>query len=218
MNRLLSSLLLAVSSLLFNAAFAASPPFAVFYLPTESGYQGFWGHNNDYVEYSLVGGKVQPKEINRVMLTERLALMLNFAYKKDFDAGRTDLATYRKLLEAHKKWEIEYMRTNYSKVEDKSRDDLSARDDVMVTELIVTERNGQELKAYLVGVAANDGVFVFSISPVAPEDEPMIKLFIGSIRAEHNKPLPRPPQKNTSLQNEGPKQDFPAIVNPLGIR
>lgn len=182
MIRTLLAALIAGACLISATAHAAKPvPAGAAYIRLDAGWQGYWPHGKEYVEYTL-GGDAQPQDAFHVMLKPGLGMMLTFADKKNFAPGKS-------LLAAHRDWELEYWRKNAGKVESKNRDDLAGgQPGLMVTEIDLAQENGPGLTAYMIAAAANNGVFVFSVSPVTPEDNAMIKQLIASIKVVH-KPL-----------------------------
>ncbi len=189
MNRTLFAVLFAVALLLPLPALAEAPPTgapqaaAEAPLPTEPVYVrldnawvGLYARDDQYVEYPLVGKDVKPQDASHVLLNPHTGLMITFADKSKFDQGGD-------MLEAHRQWEIEYWRKEAGEVESKNRDDLAGgRSDLKVTEITVPREKGAQLKAYLIGVAMKDGVFVLAISPADAKIDPMVKKLIASIR------------------------------------
>lgn len=195
MNRIIRSVMLAWGILLPIAALAeaaaeAPAPAEItgagkvwaqpVYVKLDNAWVGLYARGEQYVEYPLVGKDVRPQDANHVLLTPHLGLMVTFAEKSQLGPGAD-------MLEAHKQWELEYWRKQAGQVASKNRDDLAGgRHDLKVTEIIVPREKGV-LKAYLIGVAMNDGVFVFSISPADAKIDPMVKKLIASIRLVNEK-------------------------------
>lgn len=148
---------------------------SIAYIRTDGAWEGYWPHGNDeYVEYSL-NGKAQLNDGFHIVLKPGLGLMLTFADRRNFAPG-TDL------LEAHKQWELAYWRRKAGHVEARDRGDLAGgRSDIRITELNLTQE-GKPMKAYLIGAAAPDGVFVFAVSPVTAGDDAMVRRIVDSIR------------------------------------
>lgn len=150
------------------------------YIRLENGWEGYWPHGGEFVEYTA-GGDAQLSDAYHVMLRPGLGMMLTFADKKNLGAGKN-------LLEAHREWELAYWRKQVGALDSKNRDDLAgARKDLMVTEINLPQEGGTPLKVYMIGVAAAQGVFVFSISPITAEDDDMIRKLIDSIKVVHHK-------------------------------
>lgn len=151
----------------------------IVYVRGDSGWEGYWPRGGEYVQYAL-GGNAELNDGFHVLLRPGLGLMLTFAERKKFAAAPGLPAP--DLLEAHKQWELAYWRAQAGEVEARDRGDLAGtRHDVKVTELRLTQ-NGKPLRAYLIGAAAPDGVFVFAISPVAADDDALVKRIVASIR------------------------------------
>jgi hypothetical protein len=131
------------------------------------------------VTYTL-GGDAQPRDAYHVMLMPGLGMMLTFADKKQLGGGG------KNLLETHQKWELAYWRKQVGTLDSKTRDDLAGgRPDMLVTEIDLPQQGGTPMRVYMIGMAANQGVFVFSISPVTDADEGLIKKVIESIKVVH---------------------------------
>ncbi len=151
------------------------------YVKLDNAWVGLYARNEQYVEYPLVGKDVRPQDANHVLLTPHLGLMVTFADKSQLGPGAD-------MLEAHKQWELDYWRKQAGQVASKNRPDLAGgRHDLKVTEIIVPREKGTQLKAYLIGLAMQDGVFVFSISPADAKIDPMVKKLIASIRLVNEK-------------------------------
>ncbi len=187
MNRILH-LLLAVVILAAPLALAAPPlPPDPAYVQLDDGYRGFWAQPGEYVEYTLPGG-VQLQDAYHILLAPETGLMLTFADRKDLAAGKGRPVEDKSMLQAHRDWELAYWREHAPKVESKPRDDLAGgRHDLMVTEIAVQGPDQSSLKALLIGVAAKNGVFAFSISPATPELDAMVRRFIASIKVVHKR-------------------------------
>jgi hypothetical protein len=86
-------------------------------------------------------------------------------------------------LGAHAQWEIDYWHQRASKVESNTREDLTGtRKDVKVTEIKVYNDKGAQMSSYLIGLAANDGVFVLSISPAKKDLDQLVKELVKSFK------------------------------------
>lgn len=188
MNRTLFSVLLAGACFLPIPALAEAPaeapaqaageapPSEPIYVRLDNAWVGLYARGNQYVEYPLVGKEVKLQDANHILLNPSLGLMVTFADKSQFGQEGD-------MLEAHRQWEIEYWRKEAGEVESKNRDDLAGgRSDLKVTEITVPREKGAQFKAYLIGLAMNDGVFVFAISPAEAKIDPMVKKLIASIR------------------------------------
>jgi len=180
MTRKLIGALLAGACLIATAAIAAEPePEGAAFVRTDDGWTGWLPHDDEYAEYT-VGGDAQPLDATHVQLKPGQGVMLTFADKKDF-------AKDKNLLEAHRAWELDYWRQQSGKVESRNRDDLAGgRSGLMVTEIHVPGPDGAAITICMVAAAGNNGVFVFAISPVTPQDDSMIKKFAASIKVVHH--------------------------------
>ena len=56
-----------------------------------------------------------------------------------------------------------------------------------VTEIKVYKDKGAQMSSYLIGLAANDGVFVLSVSPAGKEVDPLVKELVSSFKLVHQK-------------------------------
>ncbi len=187
MTRTLLAALLASACLTITAAYAAEPesePGSTAFIRLNGTWKGFFPHGNEYVEY-VVNGDAEPLDLTHIKFKPGQGMILTFADKKNFPPGKS-------LLEAHRAWELAYWRQQTdNKVESRSRDDLAqGQSGVMVTEmrLPVADAPGGSVTAYMVAAAADNGVFVFAISPVTPEDDATVKKLIATIKVVH-KPL-----------------------------
>jgi hypothetical protein len=178
MKRLPCLLLLAAASVFSSPASAAPPePVGTAYIKQENGWVGFWPHGGEFLQFALEEG-TQMQDGYHALLTPRLAMMMTFADKKKFGGGD--------MLQAHRKWELDYWRESSGSAEGKDRSDLAeGRAGVMVTELILPQQKGEALHAYIIGVAGNDGVYVFAVSPVTAADDALVRKLIASIRLLH---------------------------------
>jgi hypothetical protein len=92
------------------------------------------------------------------------------------------------LLSAHAQWEIDYWRQHASRVEGNVRQDLVGTNKALkVTEIKVYNDKGAQMSSYLIGLAANDGVFVLSVSPAGKETYPLVKELVSSFKLVHEK-------------------------------
>ncbi len=183
MNRTISSALALCVALLSISAFAQSvPPSDPVYIRMDDGWEGVYARENQYVQYMLAGSGVELQDAHHIMLRPGVGLMVTFAARKNIGPGKD-------LLEAHLNWELAYWRQYASRVESAHRDDLGgARPGMKVTELSVYAEKGAPLKVYMIALALNDGVLVFSVSPADKSIDPMVKALIGSIRVVDGKP------------------------------
>lgn len=152
------------------------------YIKTDFGFAGFWPHGDkEYVRFDVRGDAVQVQDSFHLLLNPNQGMMLTYADKSHFKKKKGGL------LKAHRDWEINFWRNRLGEVHDKNRPDLArGRKDIMVTELIVPEGGGKELKAYMISLAGPDGVYVFSLSPVSGKDDAMVKKFIASVQRVHH--------------------------------
>jgi hypothetical protein len=128
-----------------------------------------------------VSAQAQLNDGFHILLKPGLGLMLTFADRTKFGPGAN-------LLDAHRQWELAWWRKKADRVEARDRSDLAGgRSDVRITELDLVQE-GRPMKAYLVGAAAPDGVFVFAISPVSAGDDALVRKIVDSIRVV-NHPL-----------------------------
>ncbi len=175
MNRILWSLVLA-ACLLPGSVFCEEPPLPPdpVYVRLDDGWVGIYARADQYVEYRLAGTDIQLQDAYHVLLKPQVGLMVNFADKREFAQGGD-------MLEAHRQWEIAYWRKQ-GKGKSRARDDLAGgRHDLKVTEITVYPPKKPALKAYLVGVALSDGVFVLSVSPADAKLDADVKKIIASI-------------------------------------
>src|SRR6266536_6314811 len=84
------------------------------------------------------------------------------------------------VLSAHAQWETNYWRQHASRVESNNRADLiGTRKDVKVTEIRVYNDKGAQLSSYLIGLAAEDGIFALSLSPATKDIDPLVKELVS---------------------------------------
>jgi len=201
MNHALCSVLLAGACLLSGPALAETPlPPDPVYVAVDGGYVGIWARPAEYVEYALKG-EIKLQDAYHVLLAPGTGMMMTFADKRELGPGKD-------LLASHRKWELAYWRAHAARVESRDRSDLAgARHGLMVTEITAFSQDGSSLTAYMIAVAAKDGVFVFSISPAAPELDAAVREFVASIKVEHRRLdlraeamriAPAPPQPPTA--------------------
>jgi hypothetical protein len=187
-----------ILSLLLSASlsFAAGPvPPDPIYMKTANGWKGFYGIEDEYVEFSFNGSEVKLQDAYHVLLKPSLGLMVTFATKDQIGAGSD-------LLGDHAKWELEYWRKHASTVESVPRNDLSAlRDDLRITEFRLHNGQGGQLNVYMIAMASKNGVFVLSISPVNASLDPMVKEIAASFKLVH-RPLDAEEVKRRTLEEK----------------
>ncbi len=187
MTRTLLAALLAGACLAATAAHGAEPGQGQSILVKLQGaWKGYLPRGDEYVEY-IVSGAAEPKDGTHIQTRPGQMMMLTFADKKDLAPGKN-------LLEAHREWELSYWReqTN-NKVESRNRDDLAqGQSGLMVTEIRLPQPDGPgSFSVYMIAAAADNGVFVFAISPVTPEDDAAVKKFIATIKVVRHPLDPR---------------------------
>ncbi len=203
MKRTLYAVLLAGACLRPLPAPAETPlPPDPVYVAVDHGYVGIWARPAEYVEYTLTG-EIKLQDAYHLLLAPGTGMMLTFADRHRMGPGKN-------LLETHRKWELAYWRAHAAKLESRDRSDLAAaRHDLMVTEITVFGPDGSSIKAYLIAVAASDGVFVFSISPAAPELDAAVREFVASIKVEHRR-LDLRAEAMRIVPESGPPESRPA--------
>src|SRR5262249_38681591 len=101
---------------------------------------------------------------------------------------------------AHAQWEIKYWHEHASRVESSIRQDLmGSNTGLKVTEIKVYNDKGAQMSSYLIGLAANDGVFVLSVSPARKEVDPLVEQLLSSLKIVHQK---LDPQRVKNLASE----------------
>jgi hypothetical protein len=147
------------------------------YIKTDNGWKGFYPRNDQFLEFEIIGNEVKLQDAYHTLIKPGLGLMISFAEKSNFNSNLS-------LLEAHKKWEVDYWKSKSKSVEVKDRRDLNEfNSNLMITELKVQSYNVQNNGTiYLIGIPAKLGVFVFAFSPVTSADDNFIKSFIKSIK------------------------------------
>src|SRR5215469_452192 len=130
----LSGLLLG-SVLFVSVSFAESPTEPI-YVKVADGWQGLYGHGNEYAEFHVKGNNAQLQDAYHVLLQKNVGMMVSFVDKKE-------LRDQKDLLDAHAQWEIDYWHEHTSKVESNVRQDLmGSAKDVKVTEIKVSNDKG----------------------------------------------------------------------------
>ena len=158
-ERLAQLLLLRALILLPVNALGAEPPKDPIYLRTSNGWNGAYAHGNEYAEFRIIGNGAKLQDAYHILLQKGVGMMVSFVEKKE-------LQNDRDLLSAHAQWEVNYWHQHASRVESNIREDLiGTRKDVKATEITVYNDQGAQMSSYLIGLAAEDGVFVLSVSP-----------------------------------------------------
>src|SRR5947208_16504626 len=184
-------LVLLLGSVLFVNVISAESSSDPIYLKVGDGWKGSYGHGNEYDEFHVKGNDAHLQDAYHVLLGNNVGMMVSFVDKKEFHDQKD-------LLSAHAQWEINYWREHASRVESNTRQDLMGSNKGMkVTEIRVYNDKGAQMSSYLIGLAANDGVFVLSVSPARKEVDPLVKELVGSFKlvprnldAEEAKRLP----------------------------
>jgi hypothetical protein len=175
-ERLAQSLLLGGLILLLVKGVRAEPPKDPIYIKTSNGWNGAYVHGNEYAEFRVTGNGAKLQDPYHILLQKGVGMMVSFVDNKELQ-NNTDL------LRAHAQWEVDYWRQHASKVESKTREDLTGtRKDVKVTEIRVYNDKGAQMSSYLIGLAAKDGVFVLSISPAKKDIDPLVKELVSSFK------------------------------------
>jgi hypothetical protein len=146
------------------------------YMRLDTCWKGYFPHKDQYVEYLLTGSS-KLQDAYHVLVNPVLGLMITFADKTNFESNIP-------MLEAHKKWEVDYWRKQVKNITVVDCKDLyEGINNTLVTELGMTSDNPKKtLRSCLIGVAGNDGVFVFAFSSPSVIDHELIKRFVKSIK------------------------------------
>jgi hypothetical protein len=73
-------------------------------------------------------------------------------------------------------------------VESYVRQDLmGSNKGLKVTQIKVYNDEGAQMSSYLIGLAANDGVFVLVVSPARKEVDPLVKELVSSFKLVHQR-------------------------------
>jgi hypothetical protein len=156
--------------------FAAETPKDPVYIRIDNGWKGLYGHNDEYAEFSLVGKEIEIQDPYHILLKQRLGVMVTFAEKKKFGGDKD-------LLADHARWELNYWRSNASRVESATRSDLSGtRKDLKITEMRLFNNEGDRMTVCLIGLVSKEGVFVLSISPSDKSTDPVVKEIARSFK------------------------------------
>ena len=178
MRPIFSAVVFMSLALLAPPVIAATPtPPDPVYIRLENGWKGFYAKNNEYVEFQLLGNEIKLQDPYHSLLTPKVELSVGYAPKDVFGG------TERNMLEPHSSWVADYYRKNAEKVELKNRDDLTGNNKgIKVTELRIEKKEKPLLKMFLIGIASNEGVFVFSLFSSETNLEPLVKEFISTAR------------------------------------
>ncbi|HMF45205.1 MAG TPA: hypothetical protein VKE29_00905 [Candidatus Udaeobacter sp.] len=172
---------LLLGSVLFVSVISAQSATDPIYVKVADGWKGLYGHGNEYAEFHVKGDDVKLQDAYHVLLGNGVGLMVSFVDKKE-------LRDQKDLLSAHAQWEIDYWHEHASKVESNVRRNLMGSDKgLKVTEIRVFNDKGARMSSYLVGLAANDGVFVLSVSPARKDVDPVVKELVSSFKLVHQK-------------------------------
>ena len=177
MKRLSQLLLLGALILLPVKGVQAEPPQDPIYVKTSNGWNSAYAHGNEYAEFRVIGNGAKLQDASHILLQKNVGMMVSFVDKKE-------LQNDRDLLSAHAQWEIDYWHQHAGRVESNNRADLiGTRKDVKVTEIRVYNDKGAQLSSYLIGLAAKDGVFAFSVSSPAKKGvDPLVKELVSSFK------------------------------------
>jgi len=154
----------------------AETPQDPIYVKTSNGWNAAYAHGNEYAEFRVTGNGAKLQDAYHILLQKGVGMMVSFVDKKE-------LQNDKDLLSAHAQWEIDYWHQHASKVESNIREDLTGtRKDVKVTEIKVYNDKGAQMSSYLIGLAANDGIFVLSVSPAKKDVDPLVKELVRSFK------------------------------------
>jgi hypothetical protein len=175
-ERLAQLLLLGGLILLLVKGVRAGPPKDPIYVKTSTGWNAAYAHGNEYAEFRVTGNEAKLQDAYHILLQKGVEMMVSFVDKKEF---QNDMD----LLSAHAQWEVDYWHQHASRVESDIREDLTGtRKDVKVTEIRVYNDKGAQMSSYLIGLAAEDGVFVLSLSPAKKDVDPSVKELASSFK------------------------------------
>ncbi len=173
MKRLSQLLLLGALILLPVKGVQAETPKDPIYVKTSNGWNVAYAHGNEYAEFRVIGNGATLQDPYHILLQKDVGMMVSFVDKKE-------LQNDRDLLSAHAQWEIDYWHQHASRVESNNRADLiGTRKDVKVTEIRVYNDKGAQLSSYLIGLAAEDGIFALSLSPATKDIDPLVKELVS---------------------------------------
>jgi hypothetical protein len=177
MKRLAQLLLLGTLILLPVKGVQAETPEDPIYVKTSNGWNAAYAHGNEYAEFRVIGNGAKLQDPYHILLQKNVGMMVSFVEKKE-------LQNDGDLLNAHAQWETNYWKQHASRVESNNRADLiGTRKDVKVTEIRVYNDKGAQLSSYLIGLAAKDGVFAFSVSSPAKKGvDPLVKELVSSFK------------------------------------
>jgi hypothetical protein len=163
------------------------------YLRTDTCWKGFFPHKDQYVEY-LLSGSSKLQDPYHVLVKPELGLMITYADQTNFESNIP-------LLEAHRKWEIDYWKKQPISVRVEDCKELYKDfSNILVTELEITSNNLKKtMKNCFIGVSGKEGVYVFSFSSPSNIDHELIKRFLNSIKVV-DKPLNSVDIKNEAMK------------------
>ena len=170
---------LLLGSVLFVSVISAESPTDPIYVKIAEGWKCLYGHGNDYAEFHVKGNDAKLQDAYHVLLRKNVGMMVSFVDKKE-------MRDQKDLFDAHAQWEIDYWHEHARKVGSNVRQDLMGlHKDLKVTEIKVSNDKGAQMSSYLVGLAANDGVFVLSVSPA--REDALVKELVSSFKLVHKK-------------------------------
>src|SRR5437762_2212684 len=177
MKRLSQLLLLGALILLLPVnGVQAEPAQDPTYVKTSNVWNGAYAHGNEYAEFRVIGNGTKLQDPYHILLQKDVGMMVSFVDQKE-------LQNDKDVLSAHAQWEVDYWHQRASRVESNNRADLiGTRKDVKVTEIRVYNDKGAQMSSYLIGLAARDGVFVFSVSPAKKDIDPLVKELVSSFK------------------------------------
>jgi hypothetical protein len=172
---------LLLGSILFVSVSFAEPATDPIYVKVADGWKGFYGHGVEYAEFHVKGDDAKLQDAYHVLLKKNVGMMVSFVDKKE-------LRDQKDLLDAHAQWEIDYWHEHASKVESAVRQDLvGSNKGLKVTEIKVSNDKGAQISSYLIGLAADDGVFVLSVSPARKDIDRLVRELVSSFKLVHQK-------------------------------
>jgi hypothetical protein len=175
-ERLAQSLLLGALIVLPIKGVDAETPEDPIYVKTSNGWNAAYAHGNEYAEFRVPGNGAKLQDPYHILLQKNVGMMVSFVDKKE-------LANDSDLLSAHARWEVDYWHQHASRVESNAREDLTGtRKGVKVTELRVYNDKGAQMSSYVIGLAAKDGVFVLSVSPVKKDLDSLVEELVSSFK------------------------------------
>ena len=177
-----SALVLSLLLLGSSAFLAAQTPADPIYIRTANGWKGVYGIDEEYAQYSVKGTEVKLQDAHHLLLNPTVGLAVAFVDRKELNAGND-------LLGSHVQWELDYWKKHASKVESLPRNDLSGgRDDLRITEIRLYNNQGERLTMYLIGLAAQQGVFALGVSyPGDASVDSLVTEIASSFKLVHRK-------------------------------